>query len=265
MFVCLNPSTADATVDDPTLRRCIGFAKSWGYGGVLTGNLFGFRATDPSALRVVSDPVGPRNNKWLTRLAHRSDLVIAGWGNDGSLYGRSSVVRQMFPDLHYLKMNQAGEPAHPLYLPSKLTPVPMLHRLPEMPENVEEVFSDYPVDVRRKMEKLRQLIYEVGRSTDGVGPLEETLKWGEPAYLTVQSGSGSTIRIHWQAKKPDQYALYFNCQTTLVDTFRSIFPDTFRYEGNRALVLTLKQRLPKKELGYCISLALRYHLDKKKR
>lgn len=92
----------------------------------------------------------------------------------------------------------------------------------------------------------------------GLGALEETLRWGEPAYLT-QSKSGSTIRIDWKQKHPDLYAMYFHCKTTLVDSFREIHGDTFRYAGNRAILFAMEDEIPVKELKHCIALALTYH------
>lgn len=109
---------------------------------------------------------------------------------------------------------------------------------------------------------LRQLILDVAANVDGVGELEETLKWGEPSYLTSTSKSGTTIRIDWKSKSPQYYALYINCNTTLVDTFRSLFPNELRCEGNRAIVFDVGQPLPEQALRVCIALALRYHLDK---
>lgn len=125
MFVGLNPSTADETTDDPTLIRCMNFAKSWGYGGVCMANLFAFRATEPKDMKATADPIGADNDKWLKTLARDAGLVVAAWGNDGSYLGRSTHVLQLIPDLHCLKMNKSGEPAHPLYQPAKSQPLPM--------------------------------------------------------------------------------------------------------------------------------------------
>ncbi len=122
MFIGLNPSTADENTDDPTLTRCINFAKKWGYGGVRTANLFAFRATDPVVMKAAKDPVGPDNNKWLKKLAQETDLTIAAWGNDGSFLGRSEQVKALLPNLHCLKINKSGEPAHPLYQPGSAMP-----------------------------------------------------------------------------------------------------------------------------------------------
>ncbi len=123
MFIGLNPSTADEKNDDPTLVRCMNFARDWGYGGVCMANLFAFRATDPAAMKAVADPIGRRNNYWLRRLAGEAGLVVAAWGNDGVHLGRGDKVRAMLPELHCLQMNRSGEPAHPLYQPASRQPV----------------------------------------------------------------------------------------------------------------------------------------------
>lgn len=124
LFIGLNPSTADENADDPTVRRCVGFARSWGYSAVCMANLFAFRATDPGAMKRAEDPVGPRNNRYLRDLAANADLVVAAWGTHGSFMGRDQQVRAMLPKLHCLRLTQRGHPAHPLYLPKSLTPVP---------------------------------------------------------------------------------------------------------------------------------------------
>jgi hypothetical protein len=125
LFVGLNPSTADETSDDPTLTRCINFAKSWGYGGVCMANLFAFRATEPFDMKASDDPVGSENNNWLKSLAKDAAIVVAAWGNDGAYLGRSKKVVELIPNMHCLKLNKSGEPAHPLYQPARLQPVPM--------------------------------------------------------------------------------------------------------------------------------------------
>ncbi|MDJ0788417.1 MAG: DUF1801 domain-containing protein [Myxococcota bacterium] len=132
---------------------------------------------------------------------------------------------------------------------------------PESPE-VAAVFEGYPPQLRRKLLALRALIFETAAATEGVGPIEETLKWGEPAYLTSESKSGSTIRIHWKESAPREYAMCFHCQTTLVSDFRRQFPDVFRFDGNRRIVFEAGDRLPKGPLASCIAAALTYHLDK---
>jgi Domain of unknown function (DU1801) len=123
---------------------------------------------------------------------------------------------------------------------------------------VAGVFEAYPVALRRKLMALRDLIFKVAAETDGVGKLTETLKWGQPSYLTQESRSGSTVRID-RLKNGDGYAIYFHCQSGLVDRFREIYPDTFSYEGKRAIVLDERGRVPVRALRHCIGLALTHH------
>ena len=125
VFVGLNPSTADARIDDPTLVRCMGFARDWGFGGVVTGNLFAWRATDPRDLRLAPDPVGPANDRWLRRLISASPLTIAAWGNGGAWQGRADRILRRHANLQCLRLTAAGQPAHPLYLPKSLQPRPL--------------------------------------------------------------------------------------------------------------------------------------------
>jgi hypothetical protein len=122
-FIGLNPSTADETNDDPTIRRCIGYAKAWGCDGLLMLNLFAFRATDPKMMQAADDPVGPENDAAL-RQASGAEIVIAAWGVGGTFKGRDKVVRELVPALQYLRLTKDGHPAHPLYLPKNLTPQP---------------------------------------------------------------------------------------------------------------------------------------------
>ena len=124
---------------------------------------------------------------------------------------------------------------------------------------VARVFNSYPSSVRRRLLELRQLILHTAAATQGVGVIEETLKWGEPAYLTTQSKSGSTVRIAWKKSAPTQYAMYFNCQTTLVDAFKTMFPTAFKFAGNRALVFDEHADVPAEALRICIEMALTYH------
>ena len=124
---------------------------------------------------------------------------------------------------------------------------------------VARAFEAYPPNMRRKLLALRELILETAAATEGVGELDEALKWGEPAFLTAESGSGSTVRIDWKASKPDQYAMYFNCQTTLVETFKTLFPREFNYEGNRAIVFKESAPIPQDALAFCVAAALTYH------
>jgi len=127
--------------------------------------------------------------------------------------------------------------------------------------DIRKKFESYPEHIRPKLKFLRKLILDVAASEESIGKLEETLKWGEPSYLTTASKSGTTVRIDWKSKTPDQYAIYVNCKTTLVDTFRSLFPE-LTYESNRAIILSVNQVVPENEIRLCISMALKYHLTK---
>ena len=126
---------------------------------------------------------------------------------------------------------------------------------------VAAAFRAYPRPMRARLLTLRALIFDVAAKTDGVGVLDETLKWGEPAYLT-RSKSGSTIWLGWKASAPDDVALYFICTTGLVDRFRDLYPRDFRFGGNRALLFDATSRLPVKALRHCIALALTYRLPR---
>lgn len=123
MFVGLNPSTADESKDDPTIRRCIAFAKSWGFGALCMTNLFAYRATLPEVMKAAHDPVGPDNNQRLFEAAQHAGVIVAAWGTDGAHLGRAATVRLMLPRLHYLRMTKFGHPGHPLYLPKTLSPI----------------------------------------------------------------------------------------------------------------------------------------------
>ncbi len=131
-----------------------------------------------------------------------------------------------------------------------------------MPTSVAQVFKAWPPQARSKLMALRKLILATARNTPGVGVIEETLKWGEPAYLTVQSRSGSTVRLGWKPVRPDQVAMYFNCQTHLISSFRTLFPGEFNYEGNRAIVWSLDEVVAMDALAVCLAAALTYHQRK---
>ena len=128
---------------------------------------------------------------------------------------------------------------------------------------VAAVFEHYPEHMRNKLLFLRELIFATAVTTEGVGELEETLKWGEPSYLTPQTKSGSTVRIDWKAKNADQYAMYFKCTTNLVETFREKYPTEFKYGGNRSIIFDEDDDISVEALRDCIALALTYHLLKK--
>ncbi len=127
---------------------------------------------------------------------------------------------------------------------------------------VEAIFDAYPDHVRPHLLALRQLVFDTAAAIDGVGTLEETLRWGEPSYLTSASRTGTTIRIDWKARAADQYAMYFVCHTNLVSTFRALYADRLSFEKNRAIVFDLHDPFPSDIVAHCIAMALTYHRDK---
>ncbi len=120
---------------------------------------------------------------------------------------------------------------------------------------VSSLVANYPPGAKKKLSQLRKLILDTAKETKGVDKLVETTKWGEPSYLTK---TGSTIRMDWKKKTPDKCYLYFICTTELVNTFRVIFGDELQFEGNRAIILDMKEQIPTSALKRCISLALTY-------
>lgn len=124
MVIGLNPSTADEHVDDPTVRKCIGFAKRWGYGALVMTNIFAWRDTQPADMKRAAEPVGELNDTTLRTLSGGASMVLAAWGNHGAYHGRAAEVLGMIPNLHYLRLNANGSPMHPLYVPYGETPKP---------------------------------------------------------------------------------------------------------------------------------------------
>ena len=125
---------------------------------------------------------------------------------------------------------------------------------------VAEVFENYPASMRKKLMFLRQLVLDTAGESDDVVQFEETLKWGEPSYISKQ---GSTLRLGWKSSTPDQYAMFFHCRTMLVDTFKALYADKFRFEGNRAMIFHEKDKIHVTELKHCILLTLTYHKQKR--
>ena len=126
-------------------------------------------------------------------------------------------------------------------------------------------FNTYPKPVRGKLLALRQMIFDVAKKTKGVGKLEEALRWGQPSYLTPETGSGSTIRIDQIKNEPGKYAMYFICTSGLIEDFKELYKDEMTFVGNRSIVFSVDDRLPEEALRHCISLALTYHFRKKQR
>jgi len=133
-WIMLNPSVADSEIDDPTIRRCAGFARRWGHSGITVRNLFALRATDPRALRHHPDPVGPDNDWWLTAPASPG-LTVCAWGTHGALRDRAArvvaVLTRRGAPLHCLALTAQGHPRHPLYLHGALRPRPYPNHDPE--------------------------------------------------------------------------------------------------------------------------------------
>ncbi len=125
--------------------------------------------------------------------------------------------------------------------------------------NFEIKFEKYPKEIREKLSYLRNLIIESAAEIESIFELSETLKWTEPSFVVKK---GSTIRIDWKSKKPNQYAMYFQCTSKLVPTFKKVFGDKFKYEKSRAILFSLDEKIPTKELKECIKSALKYHLVK---
>lgn len=126
MFIGLNPSTADEKQDDPTIRRCIGFSKRWGFGALLMTNLFAWRDTKPENMKRVLDPVGDQNDYWLTHYAAEAGIIIAAWGKDGAHVHRQKrvIINLSGMPVMCLKINNDGTPKHPLYVAGDTTPIP---------------------------------------------------------------------------------------------------------------------------------------------
>ena len=129
---------------------------------------------------------------------------------------------------------------------------------------VRAVFDRYPPPLRADLLRLRALIFDTAAGTDGVGLLTETLKWGQPAYLPTTPRTGSTIRIDALKNRPGGYAMFFHCQTTLVEGFRHLYGEAFDFEGNRALLFEHGKPLPTDALRGCIALALTYHARRRR-
>jgi hypothetical protein len=128
-----------------------------------------------------------------------------------------------------------------------------------MPADVASAFGAFPERVRARLLEIPSPIFETADGVKGVAPLTETLKWGEPAYLTEATGGGSTIRLGWFRSSERECAVLFNCRTTLVDDFRAQFPDMFVFAKNRAILLDSRDALPLAPLSVCIATALTYH------
>lgn len=127
-----------------------------------------------------------------------------------------------------------------------------------MKADVQITIDSYPAEVKPVFSLLRQWLYDIA-AEEGLNPVSESLKWGEPSYSVK---GGSPVRIDWKARRPEMIQLYFHCQTLLVETFRELYPQTFEFEGNRALLLPVSGSLPEAAIKHCLHLALTYHKRK---
>lgn len=123
-----------------------------------------------------------------------------------------------------------------------------------MKAKVQEKYNNYPKHIRPLINQLRELVFSIAKESN-LGTVEETLKWGEPSYHVK---GGSPVRMDWKEKYPDQYFIFFHCQTKLVDTFRELYSEILEFEGNRAIVLCTNNKLPKEVILHCLKLAMNY-------
>ncbi len=128
--------------------------------------------------------------------------------------------------------------------------------------NVRHVFDAYPEDIQDKCLFLRQLIFDVASQDSRIGPIDETLRWGEPTYIPSKTKSGAMVRLHHYASKPFDFALYFLCQTDLVHRFREMYPNTFRFSGNRSLQFMFEDELPVHDIKECVRMSFLYYLNR---
>lgn len=124
-----------------------------------------------------------------------------------------------------------------------------------MDKDVKNKLDSYPEHIKPCIEQLRQLVFSVAME-DNIGEIDECLKWGELSYI---SKVGSTLRIDWKSNSPEQYKMYFHCQTKLVETFKELYPIQFNFDKNRAIVFKTGDEIAVAELSHCISMTLRYH------
>ena len=135
---------------------------------------------------------------------------------------------------------------------------------PEPQGNIAGAFAAFPAAPRRKLLQVRNLIYTTAAKNSEIGTISETLKWGQPSYLPDKPRLGTAVRLGWSEKTPQAVMMFVHCQTTLVDTYRTLVGDELSFEGNRAIVIPLKAALPKEALRLCIDAAFTYQKNHKK-
>lgn len=186
------------------------------------------------------------------RLTARDD---ASW--DSYVEGKAPFIQDVEPKaIAWFKSRQLDTGTFLLGPPEETKPDQVTHRIFDDPE-VERVFAEFPSEAQRGLLELRERIFDVAARTDGVGRLEETLKWGQPAYLTTETRSGSTLRLG--VPKEGGYAIYVHCQTRIVADVQTVFPDEFVYEGNRAIHFASVDHVRLEALEFFIRRVLTYH------
>lgn len=196
-FIGLNPSTADETTDDNTLRKCMKFARRWGYGSMCMTNLFAWRATDPDVMKAQSDPVGPDNDRWLKEIADKAGLIIVAWGNHGDHMQRDlEVLHELLKGykLHCLKINDDGSPQHPLYISS-------------LQEPIEYVPGETPNAERECAAGLRHFVHDLVEKAHPIEPeRDEGVASTHNHKLEIEPPVGSTamasksVNHQWRCK-----------------------------------------------------------------
>lgn len=132
--------------------------------------------------------------------------------------------------------------------------------LPTLPSDLQNVLNGWPKDAQTYFHDLRNIVHNAAGANPVVGPLTETLKWGEPSFLTDKSRSGTTLRAAWKSKTPNEMGLFVICRTDMLEQVRALYPEAFRYEGTRAAYLTLSHPIPEDAVSYLTSRAQTYHL-----
>lgn len=194
-IVGLNPSIADHEIDDPTILRCIDFAKSWGYGGFYIVNLFGFRATDPNELNSQNDPIGVDNDKHLLEVFAKVDKVVCAWGNGGTLMGRNADVLKMIATPYCIQKNTSGEPAHPLYLKKSLQPVLLFEETGKF-NTLKKLLAEREANKNPFDPELSKYIFQTHRPSRNQIRYDHRLRHfgdDEPLLLSLKISDGQVI------------------------------------------------------------------------
>lgn len=129
----------------------------------------------------------------------------------------------------------------------------------DLPDNIAAYLKERPEELRAPLLALRRLVFQTAAEDDRIGPLVETLKWGEPAYLTQASGAGTTLRLGWKRAMPGHFGMFFNCRTRVSDQIKEMFPDVFTFDGTRGLLFKVGDVVPQHEVKICMGLILTYH------